>query len=96
MERFGSVSTLRLVRNKKTNKSRGYAFVEFKHSRHCQRAYDASGLKIDGKRVLIDYELGRVEKDWLPKRLGGGKGEKRRDRETERKIRQVIKDYKGR
>lgn len=94
LERFGPVKTLRLVRNQKTGKSRGYAFVEFKHGRHAQRFYDASGMKIDGKRILVDYECGRTDKEWLPKRLGGGKGEKRRDREVERRIRKIIKEYK--
>lgn len=93
-ERFGPINSLRLVRDKKTGKSRGYAFVEFKHSRHCDRLYDASGMKIDGKRILVDYEEGRVKIDWLPKRLGGGKGRGRGDRDTERKIRKVIKEYK--
>lgn len=94
MERFGPVKSLHLVRDKKTGKSRGYAFVEFKHTRHCDRLYNSSGMKIDGKRILVDFECGRIMKDWLPKRLGGGKGNKRRDRETEQKIRQIIKDYK--
>lgn len=94
MERFGPINSLRLVRNPKTGKSRGYAFVEFKHQRHCDRAYDASGIKIDDKRVLIDYEQSRTDDDWLPKRLGGGKGNKRRDKSAERKIRKVIKEYR--
>ena len=81
IEKFGPIASLRLVRNPKTGKSRGYAFVEFKHSRHCERFYDSNGLKIDGKKILVDYEAGRNDMDWLPKRLGGGKGNKRRDRE---------------
>lgn len=94
-EKFGPVTSLRLVRSQKTGKSRGYAFVEFKHTRHCERLYDANGMKIDGKRILVDYEAGRNDIDWLPKRLGGGKGNKRRDRENEHKIRKIIKEYKS-
>lgn len=94
MERFGPVVSLRLVRDSKTGKSRGYAFVEFKHQRHCDKLYDASGMKIDGKRILVDYEQARVSKDWLPRRLGGGKGNKRKDRDAEHKIRKVLKEYK--
>ena len=39
------------------------------------------GAKIDGRRVVVDYERGRTQKQWLPRRLGGGKGDTRRTRE---------------
>ncbi|CAK5086071.1 unnamed protein product [Meloidogyne enterolobii] len=42
----------------------------------------ADGTKIDGRRVVVDYERGRTKKGWLPRRLGGGKGETRRKRES--------------
>ncbi len=37
-------------------------------------------MKIDGRRVVVDYERGRTQKKWLPRRLGGGKGDTRRPR----------------
>jgi U1 small nuclear ribonucleoprotein len=48
--------------------------------------------KIDGRRVVVDYERGRTKQEWVPRRLGGGKGEKRRDRDTERLIRDLKKN----
>uniref|UniRef100_A0A1I7ZZ04 U1 small nuclear ribonucleoprotein 70 kDa n=1 Tax=Steinernema glaseri TaxID=37863 RepID=A0A1I7ZZ04_9BILA len=42
----------------------------------------ADGIKIDGRRVVVDYERGRTQKNWLPRRLGGGKGDTRRNRES--------------
>jgi U1 small nuclear ribonucleoprotein len=51
----------------------------------------ANGRKVDGRRVVVDYERGRTKQEWIPRRLGGGKGEKRRDRETERMIRELKK-----
>lgn len=42
----------------------------------------ADGLKIDGRRVVVDYERGRTQKTWLPRRLGGGKGDTRRTRSS--------------
>uniref|UniRef100_A0A914I3I4 U1 small nuclear ribonucleoprotein 70 kDa n=1 Tax=Globodera rostochiensis TaxID=31243 RepID=A0A914I3I4_GLORO len=42
----------------------------------------ADGTKIDGRRVVVDYERGRTQKKWLPRRLGGGKGDTRRARES--------------
>lgn len=49
----------------------------------------ANGRKVDGRRVVVDYERGRTKQDWVPRRLGGGKGDKRRDRDTERLIRDL-------
>eukprot|EP00121_Abeoforma_whisleri_P011464 Awhi_evm1s10575 len=36
------------------------------------------GMKIDGKRVLVDVERGRTVEGFLPRRLGGGIGETRK------------------
>jgi hypothetical protein len=41
--------------------------------------------------VVVDYERGRTKQEWVPRKLGGGKGDKRRDRETERMIRDLKK-----
>jgi len=51
----------------------------------------ADGRKVDGRRVVVDYERGRTRQEWVPRRLGGGKGDKRRDRDTERLIRDLKK-----
>lgn len=50
----------------------------------------ADGRKIEGNRVIVDRELGRTRSDWLPRRLGGGKGDSRRDRNDEDVIKQLI------
>lgn len=47
------------------------------------------GRRIDGRKVIVDRELGRTRKDWLPRRLGGGKGDSRRDRNDEDVIRKL-------
>lgn len=49
----------------------------------------ADGRRIEGRKVIVDRELGRTRKDWLPRRLGGGKGDSRRDRKDEEVIRQL-------
>jgi len=48
------------------------------------------GRRIDQHRIIVDRELGRTKTTWYPRRLGGGKGEARRDRKDE----QVISDMK--
>ncbi len=52
-----------------------------------------NGRKVDGTRVIVDYERGRTKPEWVPRRLGGGKGDKRRDRDTERMIRDLKKNH---
>ena len=49
------------------------------------------GRRIDGKRIIVDRELGRTKASWFPRRLGGGKGEARRDRRDEETIRELKK-----
>lgn len=61
-------------------KPRGYAFVEFEREKDMKAAYwDADGMKIAGRRVVLDIERGReTVKGWYPRRLGGGLGTTRR------------------
>ena len=47
----------------------------------CLDAYKrADGIRIDGKRVLVDMERGRTVSSFRPRRLGGGLGSSRRDK----------------
>ena len=44
---------------------------------------------------MVDRELARNDKFWLPRRLGGGKGgERRRNREEENYIREIKKQLR--
>ncbi|CAD5233090.1 unnamed protein product [Bursaphelenchus xylophilus] len=80
-ERFGPIKNIVLVHNKE-GKPRGYAFIEYEHKNDMSAAYKkADGMKVDGRRIVVDYERGRTQKTWLPRRLGGGKGDTRRTRE---------------
>ncbi|KAG6476079.1 hypothetical protein ZIOFF_065315 [Zingiber officinale] len=66
---------VRLVTDKETNKPRGYAFIEYVHTRDMKSAYkQADGRKLDNRRVLVDVERGRTVPNWRPRRLGGGLG----------------------
>ena len=49
------------------------------------------GRKIDQHRIIVDRELGRTKATWVPRRLGGGKGEARRDRRDEQLIKELKK-----
>ncbi|KAL5224813.1 hypothetical protein ABZP36_011452 [Zizania latifolia] len=77
-EAYGPIKRVRLVTDKVTNKPRGYAFVEYMHTRDMKNAYkQADGRKVDSKRVLVDVERGRTVPNWRPRRLGGGLGSSR-------------------
>ncbi|KAJ3092314.1 U1 small nuclear ribonucleoprotein 70 kDa [Quaeritorhiza haematococci] len=74
-EVYGAIKTIRMVHDEKTGKPRGYAFIEYERERDMKAAYkDADGMKIDGRRILVDVERGRTVKGWKPRRLGGGLG----------------------
>jgi U1 small nuclear ribonucleoprotein len=77
-EVYGPIKRVRLVNDNVTNKPRGYAFVEYMHTRDMKTAYkQADGRKIDNRRVLVDVERGRTVPNWRPRRLGGGLGSTR-------------------
>lgn len=72
---YGNIRRIRLVRDIHSNKSKGYAFIEFSESRQAEIAYSrAHNKRIDDRQILVDMEQARVDKYWLPMRLGGGKG----------------------
>lgn len=74
-ETYGPIKRVKMVYDKETNKPRGYAFIEYAHTRDMKTAYkQADGRKIDGRRVLVDVERGRTVPNWRPRRLGGGLG----------------------
>lgn len=74
-EAYGKIKQIKLIHDTKTDKPRGYAFIEYEDESSMHAAYKrADGKKIDGKRVVVDIERGRTIKGWKPRRLGGGKG----------------------
>lgn len=99
---YGTIKRLKLVRDVNTQKSKGYAFIEFAESRQAEIAYRRADYKrIDDKYILVDMEQARVDKYWLPRRLGGGKGGDTRQaskehqeylKEIKREIRKQEKD----
>lgn len=75
LEVFGPVKDLKLIKEKESGKSRGYAFCEFDHEEDMKRAYRAAdGLRLEGREIVVDVERGHTVPNWLPRRLGGGLG----------------------
>ena len=74
-EVFGPVKDLKLIKDRQTGKSRGYAFIEFENEDDMKRAYRAAdGNKLEGRAIVADVERGHTVPSWLPRRLGGGLG----------------------
>ncbi|KAL9251364.1 U1 small nuclear ribonucleoprotein 70 kDa-like protein [Drosera capensis] len=74
-ETYGPIKRVKMAYDKERNKPKGYAFIEYSHTRDMKAAYkQADGRKIDGRRVLVDVERGRTVPNWRPRRLGGGLG----------------------
>ncbi|KAJ3436305.1 u1 small nuclear ribonucleoprotein 70 kda [Anaeramoeba flamelloides] len=72
--KYGEIKSLVMVKDLK-ERPRGYAFVEFVKESDARYAFNKSdGMKFNGKRLIVDRDRGRNSKNWLPSRLGGGKG----------------------
>ncbi|KAI7826002.1 hypothetical protein BC939DRAFT_118404 [Gamsiella multidivaricata] len=67
---YGPIENVRVVKDPE-GKPRGYAFIEFEREKDMKAAYkDADGIKVLGRRIVVDVERGRTVKGWRPKRLG--------------------------
>ena len=85
-ERFGAVKSVTVVEDR-DGKPRGYAFVEFDRESDMKHAYrSADGLRLEGRRILVDAERGRTVPDWRPRRFNGGLGGTRRGGKTENSL----------
>ncbi|KRZ60981.1 U11/U12 small nuclear ribonucleoprotein 35 kDa protein, partial [Trichinella nativa] len=73
--RYGKIARIRLVRDIVTGMSKRYAFVEFKHRRDMDIAWEnAHHAIIDSSQIIVDREVERRMEGWIPRRLGGGFG----------------------
>jgi U1 small nuclear ribonucleoprotein 70kDa len=81
MESFGAIKDIKIVKDR-DGKSKGFAFVEYDHEEDMKRAYRAAdGMRIEGREIVADVERGHTVPTWLPRRLGGGLGGTRYEKE---------------
>ena len=87
-EAFGPVKDVKLIMKKvvekdedgnevlkESEKSTGYAFVEYENEDDMKRAYrGADGMRVEGREIVVDVERGHTVPNWLPRRFGGGLG----------------------
>lgn len=76
--KFGEIEKIRIVKDKITQKSRGYAFIVFKDPISSKMAFKEigvhRGIQIKDRVCIVDIERGRTVKYFKPRRLGGGLG----------------------
>jgi len=74
----GAVTTVNLMLDKATGKSRGFAFVEFATAEEAQKAIEQFHNKeFQGRAITVNIARPREER---PPRSGGGPGGDRRER----------------
>jgi RNA recognition motif-containing protein len=63
MDRVGRVRNVTIGWNRRTNQSRGYAFVEFADRRDAEAAFDKfRDYSLDGRRLRCDWDVGLDKK----------------------------------
>lgn len=73
-EDYGPIKMVKIIRNRK-GVSRGYAFVEYEHTKDFKEALrKGHRKKINGMYVSVDKERGRTDSKFKPRKYGGGKG----------------------
>lgn len=82
-QKFGIIESIRIIKDNVTNKSKGYGFLVFEReadAKTCVRELAPVGLRVTSeadkvsRTILVDIERGRLLKNWKPRRLGGGLG----------------------
>ncbi|EJS43283.1 snp1p [Saccharomyces arboricola H-6] len=76
--RFGEIQKIRIVKDRTTQQSKGYAFIVFKDPISSKMAFKEigvhRGIQIEDRICIVDIERGRTVKYFKPRRLGGGLG----------------------
>jgi len=92
-EQYGHIAEIKLVLDKITGKSKGYAFIEFESERDMRQAYKyGEGMKIDGRKIQVDVERGRSVQGWRPRRFGGGLGDTRKEVQKKKEIKPEVQE----
>jgi RNA recognition motif-containing protein len=77
-EAFGEVSSARVISDRETGRSRGFAFVEMPNAAEGQAAIQAlDGRDLDGRQVKVNEARPKEEGGGRDSRGGGGGGFRR-------------------
>ncbi|CAI2362713.1 unnamed protein product [Moneuplotes crassus] len=74
---FGKINDIALIRDIVTKNSKCYGFIQFDEFNQAKKAFDAGNdIKVGSRYVLVDFVRAGIQKNWKPRRLGGGYGGK--------------------
>ncbi len=76
-EQFGTVASATVVRDRDSDRSRGFGFVEFENDEEAQRAIDeGDGQELDGRTIKVNESRPREPRGDRPRGggYGGGRG----------------------
>jgi RNA recognition motif-containing protein len=63
-EKFGTVSTVRIITDKRTGRSKGYGFIEMPNDEEAKKAIEAlNGAEIDGRKIGVTVSEERKPED---------------------------------
>lgn len=65
--RFGGINSCEIIKDKETNSSLGYGFIEFDEKESCEQAYlKMNGVLIDDRRIKVDFSqsVSKLHKQW--------------------------------
>ena len=61
MEEFGTVESVKIVKDRETGRSKGFGFVEMQNDGEAQRAIDELNEKeVEGRRMVVKAALPRL------------------------------------
>ncbi|KAF2268348.1 cyclophilin-like protein [Lojkania enalia] len=78
--RFGKILSCEIIRDKRTDDSLQYAFIEYQNQKDCEQAYfKMDGVLIDDHRIHVDFSqsVSKIANDWrdatnMKRRRGAG------------------------
>ena len=80
LEAFGEVTSVRIITDRETGRSRGFGFAEFANADDAKKAIDGlNGKEVDGREVRVAEAKEREER---PRGGGGNGGGYNRDRNS--------------
>jgi cold-inducible RNA-binding protein len=76
---FGTVTSVKVIRDRETGNSRGFAFVEMESDEGAAAAIEGlSSTQLDGRTIVVSEARERSDRSDRFRGRGGGRGEGRR------------------